>query len=128
MFKGKIVVYLALLLILTACMKEPVAVDCRINRMAESFAYISDDAEVCQSYYALLKDIPFKTIYTNDSILRPAQQLMFAVSLTRGPERQYMIQSDGVISYYDGDRLKRGAVSKDVYLAFEQVLEEAKNK
>ena len=128
MFKGKIVVYLALLLTLTACMKEPVAIDCRINRMAESFAYISDDAEVCQSYYELVKDIPFKTIYTNDSILRPAQQLTFAVSLTRGPERQYMIQSDGVISYYDGDRLKRGTVSKNVYLQFEQVLEEAKNK
>jgi hypothetical protein len=128
MFKGKIVVYLAILLMLGACMREPVAVDCRINRMAESFAFTSDDAEVCQSYYTLVKDLPFKTIYTNDSILRPTQLLIFAVSLTRGPERQYMIQSDGVISYYDGDRLKRGMVSKDVYLEFEQVLEEAKNK
>lgn len=128
MFKGKILVYLTILLMLSACMREPVAVDCRIHRMAESFAFTSDDAEVCQSYYELVKDIQFKTIYTNDSILSPAQQMTFAVSLTRGPERQYMIQSDGVISYYDGDRLKRATVSTDVYRAFEQVLEEAKNK
>lgn len=126
MFKGKIVVYLAILLMLSACMREAVAVDCRINRMAESFAFTSDDAEVCQSYYVLVKDIQFKTIYTNDSILRPSQMLTFAVRLTRGPERQYMIQSDGVISYYDGDRLKRGTVSTDVYLQFEQALEDAK--
>lgn len=128
MFKGKILVYLTILLTLSACMREPVAVDCRINRMAESFAFTSEDAGVCQSYYELVKDIQFKTIYTNDSILNPAQQLTFAVSLTRGPERQYMIQSDGVISYYDGDRLKRATVSTDVYLTFEKVLEEAKNK
>lgn len=126
MFKGKILVYLTILLVLSACMREPVAVDCRINRMAESFAFMSDDAEVCQGYYELVKDVPFKTIYTNDSILRPTELLIFVVSLTIGPERQYMIQSDGVISYYDGDRLKRGTVSIEVYEQFEQALEDAK--
>jgi hypothetical protein len=128
MFKVKIMVYLAILLMLSACMREPVAVDCRINRMAESFAFTSDDVELCQSYYNLVKDIQFKTIYTNDSILNPVQQMTFAIRLPRRPERQYMIQSDGVISYYDGDRLKRGTVSTDVYRVFEQALEEAKNK
>ncbi len=126
MFKGKILVYLTILLVLSACMREPVAVDCRINRMAESFAFMSDDAEVCQGYYELVKDVPFKTIYTNDSILRPTELLIFVVSLTIGPERQYMIQSDGVISYYDGDRLKRGTVSIEVYEQLEQALEDAK--
>lgn len=127
MFNGKILICLTLLLTLTACMQEAVAVECRMNRMQESFTLMIDDAEVCQSYYELVKDTQFKTIYINDSILRPAQLLTFAVSLTRGPERQYMIQSDGVISYYEGDRLKRGTVKIEVYQTFVQALEEAKN-
>lgn len=125
MFKGKILVFIALLILMSGCAREPVVTECSMSRLQESFLLQIEDVEACQSYYDELKVIKFKTIYTNNTITLPTQ-LAFTFRLNTGVVRMYMLHKEGIISYYDGDRLKQGDLDLDVYAKYEQMLDDSK--
>ena len=127
MLKGKSLVFIALLILMSGCAREPVVIECRLNRLQESFVYQIEDVEACQSYFDELKAIKFNTIYTNTTITLPTQ-LAFTFKLNTGVVRMYMLHKEGVITYYDGDRLKQGDLELDIYAKYNQMLDDSKTE